>query len=129
MAVASTTTPVSPEPDPILDRFGFHQGRLVRDAGQLLFLAGQVGDPADNLEGQLTTALHRLFGLLARAGMEPADLTRLTILTTDVDGLLAVWPVVRTAFAPGPVPPNTLAQVVRFAHPAVLVEIDGIAAR
>jgi enamine deaminase RidA (YjgF/YER057c/UK114 family) len=101
----------------------------VSGADRLLFLSGQVGDPADNLEGQLATALSRVFALLDQAGLQPSDLTKLTILTTDVAALVAAWPVVRTAFGAAPVPPNTLAQVVRFAHPAAVVEIDAIAAR
>ena len=127
--MASSTTRVSPDPDPVFDRFGFHQGQLVVGVDRLLFLSGQVGDPADRLDGQLATALQRIEVLLGRVGMALPDLVKLTILTTDVDALVAVWPVLRAAFAPGPVPPNTLAEVARFARPGVLVEIDGIAAR
>jgi enamine deaminase RidA (YjgF/YER057c/UK114 family) len=127
--VPSEVTRISPDPDPIADRFGFHQGILVAGASRLLFLSGQVGTPGDDLADQVRTALRRMRALLVQADMDVTDLRKLTILTTDVEALLAVWPVVRVAFEPEPVPPNTLAQVQRFAHPGALVEIDAIATR
>jgi enamine deaminase RidA (YjgF/YER057c/UK114 family) len=42
---------------------------------------------------------------------------------------LARWDIVRARFEPGAVPPNTLVQVARFAHPAIQVEIEASAIR
>jgi hypothetical protein len=51
------------------------------------------------------------------------------LYTTDVEAFLAQWETVRARFEPGAVPPNTLVQVVRFAHPAIRVEIEASAVR
>jgi len=120
-------TPLGPPDDPVRARFGFPQAHLVSGFSQALFLTGQVGDPHEDLAAQLRTALGKVSALLAQAGMAATDLMTLTILTTDVEALLAAWPVVREHFAPGHVPPNTLAQVSRFAHPGAQVEINGTA--
>jgi enamine deaminase RidA (YjgF/YER057c/UK114 family) len=93
-----------------------------------LGLAGQVGDPEADMDGQLAGALDRIHTLLRLGDMDWPDIVRMTILTTDVEALLASWPIVRGRFEPAaPVPPNTLAQVTRFAHPKVMVEIDALA--
>jgi enamine deaminase RidA (YjgF/YER057c/UK114 family) len=82
-----------------------------------------------HLAGQVAGALDNVAGLLGRAGYTLADVTRLGIYTTDVEAFLAQWAIVRARFEPDAVPPNTLVQVVRFAHPGIQVEIEASAAR
>jgi len=115
--------------DPAYARFRFDAAREYPAAQRQIVTSGQTGDPQADLGGQLAGALDSLADLLDLAGYTLADVTRLGIFTTDVEAFLAQWPVVRTRFDPDPVPPNTLVQVVRFAHPAVQVEIDASAAR
>jgi enamine deaminase RidA (YjgF/YER057c/UK114 family) len=117
----------SPDGDRVPELFGFHQAQLVRGGSRMLFLSGQVGDPAADLAGQVAGAIDRIEVLLVQAGMGLSDLMKLTILTTDVEALVVLWPSVRARFEPGVVPANTLAQVARFAHPSALIEIDAIA--
>ena len=115
--------------DPAYARFRFDAAREFPAAQGQIVTSGQVGDPHADLVGQLAGALDSIAELLALAGYTLADVTRLGIFTTDVEAFLAQWPVVRARFEPGPVPPNTLVQVARFAHPAVQVEIEASAAR
>jgi enamine deaminase RidA (YjgF/YER057c/UK114 family) len=81
------------------------------------------------MAGQVAGALARIAGLLGLAGYTLADITRLGFYTTDVEEFLAHWGTVRARFEPDAVPPNTLVQVVRFAHPAIRVEIEASATR
>lgn len=115
--------------DPAYARFRFDAAREYPAAQRQIVTSGQTGDPGADLGGQLAGALDSLTDLLGLAGYTLADVFRLGIFTTDVEAFLAQWPVVRARFDPDPVPPNTLVQVVRFAHPAVQVEIDASAAR
>ena len=110
-------------------RFGFDAGREVVGATRQLHVSGQVGDSSVGMAGQIRGAVDALLGVLALADYRLDDIVRLGLWTTDLTGFLASWPVLRDRFAPGRVPPNTLAQVTRFATPGALVEIDAVALR
>jgi enamine deaminase RidA (YjgF/YER057c/UK114 family) len=115
--------------DPAYARFGFDAAREY-PAGQLqIVTSGQIGDPRADLGGQVAGALDALADLLGLAGYMLADVTRLGIFTTDVAEFVAQWPVIRARFEPHAVPPNTLVEVARFAHPSVQVEIEASAVR
>jgi enamine deaminase RidA (YjgF/YER057c/UK114 family) len=115
--------------DPAYARFGFDAAREY-PAGELqLVTSGQIGDPRADLGGQVAGALDAVAGLLGLAGYTLADVTRLGIFTTDVEEFVAQWPAIRARFEPHAVPPNTLVQVARFAHPSVQVEIEASAVR
>jgi enamine deaminase RidA (YjgF/YER057c/UK114 family) len=115
--------------DPAYARFRFDAAREYAAGQRQIVTSGQVGDPRSDMAGQVAGALDNVAGLLGLAGYTLADVTRLGIFTTNVEAFLAEWPLVRARFEPGPVPPNTLVQVARFAHPAVRVEIEASAAR
>ena len=115
--------------DPGYARFRFDAAREYAAGPHQIVTSGQVGDPDCDLAGQVAGALDNVAGLLGRAGYTLADVTRLGIYTTDVEAFLAQWGIVRARFEPGAVPPNTLVQVVRFAHPGIQVEIEASAAR
>jgi enamine deaminase RidA (YjgF/YER057c/UK114 family) len=114
--------------DPAYARFRFDAAREYSAGPRQIVLSGQTGDPRSDMAGQVAGALDSAAEILALAGYTLADVTRLGIYTTDVEEFLACWAVVRGRFEPGAVPPNTLVQVVRFAHPAVRVEIEATAA-
>jgi enamine deaminase RidA (YjgF/YER057c/UK114 family) len=115
--------------DPAYARFRFDAAREYAAGPQQIVTSGQIGDPGADMAGQVAGALDNIADLLGLAGYTLADITRLGIYTTDVEAFLAQWGGVRARFEPDAVPPNTLVQVVRFAHPAVQVEIEASAAR
>jgi enamine deaminase RidA (YjgF/YER057c/UK114 family) len=115
--------------DPAYARFRFDAAREYAAGHHHIVTSGQVGDPRADMAGQLAGALDSIADLLGLAGYTLADVTRLGIFTTDVEAFVAQWPVVRARFEPDAVPPNTLLQVARFAHPAIQVEIEASAAR
>lgn len=115
--------------DPAYARFRFDAAREYGSGLHQIVISGQVGDPRSDMAGQVAGALDRVAEVLGLAGYTLADITRLGLFTTDIEAFLAQWPVVRARFEPGGVPPNTLLQVVRFAHPAVQAEIEASAAR
>jgi enamine deaminase RidA (YjgF/YER057c/UK114 family) len=115
--------------DPAYARFGFDAARECAAGQRQIVTSGQIGDPHADLAGQLAGALDSVAGLLGLAGYTLADVTRLGIFTTDVEAFVAQWPIMRARFQPHAVPPNTLVQVARFAHPSVQVEIEASATR
>jgi len=115
--------------DPAYARFGFDAARECAAGQRQIVTSGQIGDPGADMAGQVAGALDSVADLLGLAGYTLADITRLGIFTTDVEAFLARWPIVRARFEPDPVPPNTLVQVARFAHPSVQVEIEASATR
>jgi enamine deaminase RidA (YjgF/YER057c/UK114 family) len=115
--------------DPAYARFRFDAAREYAAGPHQIVTSGQIGDPGADMAGQVAGALDNVVDLLGLAGYTLADITRLGIYTTDVEAFVAQWAIVRARFEPDAVPPNTLVQVVRFAHPAIRVEIEASAAR
>jgi len=115
--------------DPAYARFRFDAAREYTAGPHQIVTSGQTGDPDSDLAGQVAGALDNVADLLGLVGYTLADVARLGIYTTDVEAFLAQWGIVRARFEPGAVPPNTLVQVARFAHPGVQVEIEASAAR
>jgi enamine deaminase RidA (YjgF/YER057c/UK114 family) len=109
--------------------YGIDAARECREPGRHLAIGGQTGVPGESISRQLEVALDKISDLLVRSGYGLNDVTRMGFFTTDVDGVVGAWPVVRGYFAPGAVPPHTLLGVHRFAHPAVSVEIEATAVR
>jgi enamine deaminase RidA (YjgF/YER057c/UK114 family) len=110
---------------------GFDQGELVSGQTRTLYLSGQTamspeGKPEHegDMAAQLALSLDNLEAVLTAAGMTVANLVRLTVYTTDVDGLfphygLLAGRVGRTA--------TTMLGVTRLAVPGQLVELEGTA--
>ena len=110
----------------------YSQGMEVQGAARLLFISGQVGAGADGVvpasvgeQGKL--AIANLNAVLAEAGLNNGHLVKLTIFLTEAAHLQDFY---AAAFGtlPSPPPATTLLIVKALADPALLVEIEGIAA-
>lgn len=116
---------------------GYHQAVVVSGAERTVHCAGQAAMSADgrpqhpgDLAAQLALSLDNLEAVLDAAGMGLADLVRLTVHTTDVDGLLEQYGVLAARLgAAGAAPPTTLLGVTRLALEPLLVELEATAAR
>ncbi|RLL69374.1 RidA family protein [Streptomyces sp. Z26] len=109
---------------------------VTATGNRLVFLAGQTALNADGviegdgLTAQFDRALGNLLAALHASGGTPADLTRVTVYTTDVAAYRAraaalgrVW----RAHAGRDYPAMALIGVVRLWDEEALVELDGIA--
>ena len=118
------------------DQYGFSQAIEVRSASRLLFCAGQIAVDADgkvrcpgDMRGQIEAAMNNVEAVLAAAGLSLAQVVRLNYYTTDVDGLVAHYDVIKARLtAAGCQPASTLLGVKRLAYPELLIEIEATAA-
>ena len=116
-------------------QYGFSQGELVEDHRRTLHCAGQVardadGNPqhSDDIAAQLELSLDNLDAVLAEGGMSLADVVRLTVYTTDIDGIDPHYGVLTDrldAAEVKPAPP--LIGVARLALPELMVEVEATA--
>ncbi|MBO3731809.1 RidA family protein [Glycomyces niveus] len=114
---------------------GFNQGELVTGASRTLYCSGQTAMDADgkpqhegDMGAQLALALDNLEGVLGAAGMSLANLVRLNVYTTDVDGLFPHYGVLAARLgAAGAAPASTMLGVTRLALPGQMVELEGTA--
>lgn len=117
------------------DGYGFVQAIEVTDQKRVLYCAGQTSIDADgnivhpgDLRAQLVQALDNLETVLQEAGSELSNVVRLTLYTTDVDGLMATYEVFTSRLAKaGCRPTSTLLGVARLALPELLIEIEATA--
>jgi enamine deaminase RidA (YjgF/YER057c/UK114 family) len=117
------------------DALGFVQANEVTGAQRTLFCAGQASVDANgaplhvgDMRGQIAQALDNLEVVLTRAGFTLADVVRLNIYTTDVDGFFEAYDVATTRLAEGGCrQASTLLGVTRLAFPELLVEIEATA--
>jgi enamine deaminase RidA (YjgF/YER057c/UK114 family) len=116
-------------------QFGFNQAELVEGGNRVLFCAGQTsvdgeGSPqfAGDMQAQISLAMDNLEAVLRGAGMSLANVVRLNIYTTDVDGFIANAAAMgeRTGAA-GVAPPGMLLGVARLAFPELMVELEATA--
>lgn len=127
-------TPINPWPWSL--PLGYHQGELVTGATRQLTIAGQTavdatGAPqhAGDMRAQLALALDNLQAVLVAAGMDYANLTRLTVFATDVDAALQNFDLLGQRLGPaGAAPPMTLVGATRLALPGLLIELQADAA-
>lgn len=117
------------------DEFGYVQANEVSGAQRTLYCSGQAANDetgaavlAGDMRGQIGLALDNLETLLAAAGFSFADIMRLNIFTTDVDGFYANYDafIGRLAEA-GCRHTGCLIGVARLAFPEMLVEIEATA--
>ena len=100
---------------------------------RMVFASGQVGVDKNGkagatIEKQCEYAWKNVMAILKDARMGPADLVRIQVFLTD-PRFIPVYRAVRDRFI-GPVPPaSTLLIVSALADPALLVEIEAIAAK
>jgi enamine deaminase RidA (YjgF/YER057c/UK114 family) len=114
---------------------GFNQGELVSGHTRTLYCSGQTAMSADgkpehdeDVAAQLALSLDNLEAVLGEAGMTLANLVRLNVYTTDVDGLFPHYGVLAARLgAAGVAPATTMLGVTRLAIPGQLVELEGTA--
>lgn len=119
------------------DALGFVQGHEVTGGQRVLYCAGQVSVDAEgktmhagDFRGQLNRTLDNLEQVLKGAGYGAADIVRLNIYTTDLDGFFANRSVLmeRLVNAGGRYT-STLLGVARLARPDLLIEIEATAVK
>lgn len=114
---------------------GFNQGELVAGQTRTLYCSGQTSTDTDgkprhdgDVAAQLALSVDNLEAVLADAGMSLANLVRLNVYTTDVDGLFPHYGVLAARLgAAGVAPATTMLGVSRLAIPGQLVELEGTA--
>ena len=114
---------------------GFNQGELVSGHTRTLYCSGQTATDSEgkpqhdgDMAAQLALSLDNLEAVLNKAAMTLADLVRLTVYTTDVDGLLPHYGVLASRLAAAAAkPPTTLLGVTRLAIPGQMIELEGTA--
>jgi enamine deaminase RidA (YjgF/YER057c/UK114 family) len=117
------------------DEYGFVQANEVSDAQRVLYCAGQVSVDADgnplhpgDMRAQIAQALDNLETVLGTAGFEMSDVARLNFYTTDVDGTMEAWSLIKDRLArSGCRQASTLLGVARLYHPDILIEIEATA--
>ncbi len=117
------------------ERLGFAQAVDVTAAQRVLYCSGQTAVDADgtpqhagDLRGQVGAAIANLRTVLETAGLGFGNVVRLTVYTTDVQGLVAHWDAVMAPFREAGSPPaSTLLGVARLARPEFLVELEATA--
>jgi len=96
--------------------------------GDTVYLAGQVGEPGDDVGAQTRTVLAEIDALLARAGSDKSKILMATIWLADIDDFEAmnsVW----DAWVDPANPPARATCEGRLATPDYKVEIIVVAAR
>jgi enamine deaminase RidA (YjgF/YER057c/UK114 family) len=113
----------------------YSQLALAEGVTRRLEISGQVGvhpdgSVAEGLADQLDTALANVDRALAAAGMGRANLMKITVyLTQNTPEAVAIYRARRDAWVgDAPAPAATLLVVSGLASPALLVEVDAIAA-
>ena len=110
----------------------YSQGMEVKSPGRMLFISGQVGAGADGVVPpgvgeQAKLAIANLNAVLAQGGMTSGDIAKMTIYLTDPAHLMEFYGAAGGTL-PSPPPATTLLIVKALADPALLVEIEAIAA-
>jgi reactive intermediate/imine deaminase len=101
--------------------------------GNLLFISGQAGagDDGTIVEGGFRAQGEQAFANLRRAleagGSSLRDVIKVTIFVTDMGNFKEVVELRRKFFS-APYPADTIAEVRALYHPAVMIEIEAIAA-
>lgn len=122
-------------PTPWLQGFNLNHGIEVTGAQRTLYLSGQTSNAADgspmhagDLVAQFTLAWANLKDALAASDMEPSNIVRLNMYTTDVDAFMAAAEQLIPIFAAdGCGPVATLLQVVRLFEPELMIELEATA--
>jgi 2-iminobutanoate/2-iminopropanoate deaminase len=113
----------------------YSQLALAEGVTRRLEISGQIGVHPDGtlaggLAAQLDTALANVDRALAAAGMTRANLMKITVyLTQNTAEAVATYRSCRDAWVGSTTPPaSTLLIVAGLASPALLVEVDAVAA-
>jgi enamine deaminase RidA (YjgF/YER057c/UK114 family) len=113
----------------------YSQVALVEGATRRLEISGQIGNHpdgslAEGLAGQLDAAFANVDRALAAAGMTRANLMKITVyLTENSPEAVATYRARRDHWVgEGPPPAATFLIVVALASPALVAEVDAVAA-
>ena len=96
--------------------------------GDTVYLAGQVGEPGDDITAQTTTVLSEIDRLLAAAGSDRSKILTATIWLADIAdfaAMNAVW----DAWVDKANPPTRATSEAKLAAPEYRVEIVIVAAK
>ena len=110
----------------------YSHGVEVTTPQRLVFVSGQVGTRDDGSVGetigeQARLAVENLGRVLADAGMDASNIVKLTIYLTD-ESQMEGFAAAAGPLLPSPAPATTLLYVKALAAPALLCEIEAIAA-
>lgn len=117
-------------------KLGYNQAEAIENASRQVVCAGQTavdanGNPKhpDDMRAQISLSLENLETVLKAADMDLGNVIKPGIYATNVDEALKNFDLLGARFAPHKVsPPMTLLGVSRLAIPALLFEIEALAA-
>ena len=115
--------------------FGYQQAVEVRGANSTLYVAGQAaiapdGTPSEaDMLSQLNDSIGYLEEVLDKAGYAPSNIVRLTVYTTDHDGLLPHFPVLTEWLNKNNVQSAMTLLTVRQLYGPLKVELEATAVR
>jgi enamine deaminase RidA (YjgF/YER057c/UK114 family) len=120
-----------------MNRLHLTQAVVLTTPSDMILCSGQPAvDSTGRIVGegdirvQMMTAMDNLRTVLHAGGFALADVVRLNLYSTDVDGIGANFDVIASALEEaGCHPANTLLGVARLARPEMLIEIEATAAR
>ncbi|MEL7461581.1 MAG: RidA family protein [Pseudomonadota bacterium] len=116
-------------------KLGYNQAEIIEGATRQVTCAGQTAvdengapqHPGD-MRAQIDLALANLETVLAEAGMDLSNVTKLGVYATDVDEALKNFDLFGMRFgAVQNAPPMTLLGVTRLAIPGLMFEIEATA--
>lgn len=115
--------------------FNINHAIEVTGAQRVLYLSGQTSNGADgapmhagDLVAQFRLAWSNVKDALAAADMGPADIVRLNMYTTDVEGFMAAAGELVPIFAgDGCKPVSTLLGVAALFEPEIMIELEATA--
>src|SRR5436189_1150736 len=101
--------------------------------GDLLFVSGIPGFDAqgalpDSFEAQFSNVVANIKRILDEAGATMRDLVKVNVLLTRAADVATMNVLYASAFGPAPYPARTTSVVVALPNPAMLIEIEGVAA-
>ena len=122
-------------PDSMSKPAGFSQVVEVRTPGRMVFVSGQLGVGADgkvvgspgDFRAQAVQAFENLEAALAAIGAGFEHLIKLNNYLVDLAHLPVLREVRNSYLDPAALPASTTMQVVAFARPGALFEVDAIA--
>ena len=118
-----------------LQAFNINQAIEVTGAQRVLYLSGQTANAADgapmhagDLVAQFRLAWANLKDALSGSGMDPTNIVRLNMYTTDVDGFMAAAEELVPIFAEdGCKPVSTLLGITKLFEPELMIELEATA--
>lgn len=101
--------------------------------GDLLFISGIPGFDANrelpnSFEAQFANVVTNIRRVLTEAGATMRDLVKVNVLLTRAQDVVPMNKLYAQAFGPAPYPARTTCVVVALPDPAMLIEIEAVAA-